>query len=369
VRFNSSHLYSVLRAIVVAAAAFIVTRCGGSPSGPGDQAPSVVSITPNEGPLIGGTAVHVTGTNFAPAAVLTIGGVPATDVVVESLTSIAAKTGPAPAGTADVSVAVGGRKGTLPGGFRYLAVSGSAPVIGSIVARGSRPGQPAGFADTGEEITVTATVDDPDTPFDRLSYQWSADTGTFSESGAVVKWRAPADAQTPATITLNLTLADNTGNSTSGSTTVVVHNSVKEVGDLAREFLLDFSDSNKSAAFVVRNFSKSPRCEPGRDEEFDDVDRNRRDFHIDSSEIRSAAVNFQFGGFPCSYAPQAGDACAAVPSAWESTCNAGATNCKPGEKSTVRGVDYVTASYEGNQWRLCASYFSGEGSLRSSFIR
>jgi hypothetical protein len=369
VRFNSRYLHPVLRAIAIAAAAFVVTRCGGSPSGPDGQTPSVLSVTPNEGPLIGGTAVRVSGTNFAPGAVLTVGGVPATDVVVESPTSIAAKTGPAAPGPADVSVSVGGRTGTLPGGFRYLAVSGSSPIIGSIQARGSRPGEPAGFADTGEELTVTATVDDPDTPFDRLSYQWTADTGTFSESGASVKWSAPADVQTPATITLNLTLSDNTGNSTTGSTTVVVHNSVKEIGDLAREFLLDFSDSNKPAAFVVRNFSKSPRCEPGRDEEFDDVDRNRREFHIDSSEIRSPVVTFQFGGFPCSYTPQPGDACAAVPSAWESTCLAGASSCKPGEKSTVRGIDYVTASYEGNEWRLCASYFQSAGSVRSNFIR
>jgi hypothetical protein len=362
-------LLSVQRALAAAALAVLMVRCSASPSGPGSKGPAVFAVSPAEGLLTGGTPIQISGANFGPNAVVTIGGVLATDIVVESVSTITAKTGPAAPGVVDVAVTVDGKTGTLSGGFKYLPVSGEPPVIASIAARGMKANEPLGFADAGEEITLTANVTDADTAADQLHFEWHADVGTISDSGAVVRWAAPADAPTPSPANISVTVSDNTGNSAVNSTIVTIHNSVKEVGDLAREFLLDFSDSSKPAAFVVRNFSKSPRCEPGRDEEFSDVDRNRHEYHIDSSEIRSPVVNFQFGGFPCSYAPQPGDACAAVPSAWESTCIAGASGCKPGEKSTVRGVDYVTASYEGTEWKLCASYFSGEGALRSNFIR
>jgi hypothetical protein len=300
---------------------------------------------------------------------VTVGGVPATDVVVESPSAITAKTGAAAVGAADVVVSVEGRTGTLPGGFTYRPVSGEPPVVMSIAARGTLPNEPLRFAELGEELTVTATVQDADSSPEQLVFQWSADAGKFSETGASVKWTAPADTPTPSLFTLSLTVSDATGNSTSSSTTVAVHNSVKEVGDLAREFLVDFSDSSKPPAFVVRNFSKSPRCEAERDDEFIQIDNNRHDYHIDSSNIGNATVSLQFGGRPCSYEPRNGDACAAVPSSWQSTCLSGATECKPGEKARTSGIDYVTASYEGNDWRLCASYFKSDGTARSTFFR
>ena len=55
-------------------------RCGGSPSGPGSQAPLVFAITPGDGPAKGGTSVHISGSNFAAGATVTIGGAAATDV-------------------------------------------------------------------------------------------------------------------------------------------------------------------------------------------------------------------------------------------------------------------------------------------------
>jgi hypothetical protein len=298
--------------------------------------------------------------------VVTVGGVPANDVVVESPSAITAKTGPSAPGPADVAVTVSGRTGRLPGAFNYLAVSGEPPVIASIVARGTRPNEPMNFADTGEEITVTATAADPDTPSEQLVFQWTADIGTFTDSGAIVKWRAPSDASTPATATLSLSVSDNTGNSATSSTTISLHDSVKEIGDLARDFLLDFSDSTKPAAFVVRNFTKSPRCERERDDEFSQIDENRRLYRITSSSVGAPKVNIQFAGRPCSYEPRDGDACAAVPSTWDSVCAGADSACKPGRSD---GIDYVTAVYEDPQWRLCASYFQSQGTARPNFIR
>jgi len=343
-------------------AALLMVRCGG-PTRPGGTTPSVFSIDPAHGSPTGGTAVRIAGDHFVAGAVVVVGGVPATDVVVESATSIAAKTGPRAPGSADVMVTVAGRSGTLAGGFTYDL---DAPPVVAIRARGTRPNEPENFADLDEEIVVTAVVEDPETPADQLTFDWTAEAGTFSGSGATVTWRAPADAPTPASVVLALTVSDRGSNHVSATAAVSLHNSRKEVGDLAREFLLDFSDSNKDAAFVVRNFSKSPRCEPERDKEFSEIDDNRKSYRITSSAVGAATVKVQFGSRPCTHEPREGDACAVIPASWDSVCVTSGTTCTPGRSD---GIDHVTAVFEQSQWRLCASYYQSRGPVRPTFIR
>jgi hypothetical protein len=357
-------------AVVLAAAAAV--RCGGSPMHPGDQPPSVSGIAPSSGPASGGTSVRITGQNFAQGATVNIGGVAATDVVVESPTAINAKTAAAAVGNADVTVTVNGRVGTLPGAFRFEQ-SGESPAIVSVTARGTRTNEPPGFADLDEEVVVSAVVQDADTPEDRLKFKWSADAGTFSGEGATVNWRAPADAPTPASITLNVEVRDDGGNAASGTTTVSLHNSVKEVGDLAREFLLDFSNSNNAPSFVVRNFSKGPRCERERDDEFSQIENNRVNYRIESSSIGPAEVSLKFVSVPCVWRPDHpifGDACAVIPAAWSSLCLKTNSECTAGEHTHVEGLDYVTAVFEQTEWRLCGSQFRSKDNVaRPNFIR
>ncbi len=50
--------------------------------------PTVSSVSPNNGPVAGGTAVTITGTNFAAGATVTFGGTAATNVVVVNGTQI-----------------------------------------------------------------------------------------------------------------------------------------------------------------------------------------------------------------------------------------------------------------------------------------
>jgi hypothetical protein len=289
--------------------------------------------------------------------------VPATDIAVESATSITAKTASHPTGASDVMVTVAGRNGTLPGAFTYD--TDSAPVITSVTAQGTRTNEPRNFADLDEEVSVTAVVQDPDTAPDRLTFEWTADAGSFNGSGSTVTWHAPTDVSTPKSIGLNVKVSDPGSNSTTGTVTVSLHDSRKEVGDLSRQFLLDFSDSSKPASFVVRNFTKSPRCEADRDEEFNEIDANRNTFRITSSSIGPATVNIGFASRPCSYLPRDGDACASVPSVWDSACAPGVT-CTPGR---TQGIDYVTAVYEDSQWKLCASYFQSGGKVQPGFIK
>jgi IPT/TIG domain len=344
------------------AVGLLLATCGGT-SGPSPTSPVVSAIDPNHGPAGGGTAIHITGDHFAAGAIVTIGGSMATEVVVESATSITAKTGIRMPGASDVTVNVSGRSGALPGGFTYEA--DTVPTITSVTAQGTRPNEPKNFADLAEEVAVTAVVEDLDTPADRLTFEWSAEEGTVNGTGANVTWRAPANTSTPKSIVLTLKVSDPGSNTTTGTVSVSVHNSRNEVGDLSREFLLDFSNSNNSPAFVVRNFSKSPRCEKERDDEFAEVDANRNTYRITSSNIGPATVKIEFASFPCSYQPRSGDACASVPSTWDSVCAPGVT-CTPGRS---QGIDYVTAVFEDSQWKLCASYFQGAGSVQPRFIR
>ena len=71
--------------------------------------PTVSSVSPNSGPAAGGTAVTITGTNFAAGATVTFGAAAASNVVVVSGTQITATTPANAAGAVTVTVTVMGR--------------------------------------------------------------------------------------------------------------------------------------------------------------------------------------------------------------------------------------------------------------------
>ena len=83
----------------------------------------VSGISPNAGPLTGGTLVTITGVGFSSGATVTIGGTPATSVVRVNATTILANTPPANglvAGAKNVVVTNNDNStSALPGGFTY----------------------------------------------------------------------------------------------------------------------------------------------------------------------------------------------------------------------------------------------------------
>ena len=81
--------------------------------------PTVSSVSPNNGPTAGGTAVTITGTNFAAGATVTFGGTAATNVVVVNSTTITATTPAGSAGAVTVTVTVNGQSGSLANGYTY----------------------------------------------------------------------------------------------------------------------------------------------------------------------------------------------------------------------------------------------------------
>jgi hypothetical protein len=255
-------------------------------------------------------------------------------------------------------------------------VNNTAPTITAITVQGTRRNEPANFADVGESVPVAATVTDPETNVDLLQYNWTATLGTFTGTGARVSWVAPAAAVTPATVTITLEVVERFGtnqeNRVNRTATIALHDSLKEVGDMARQFLLEFSDSSmRDSALIVRNFTDATKtCADGKAAESSEITRNRVDYRITSASIGNGNVTIDFGG-RCAFRNKPGDACARVPVAWTSTrlTSGGATPV--GGTERVAGAGQVTAVYLPTQgkWGLCESDFDGVLLLRSTFIR
>jgi hypothetical protein len=93
--------------------------------------PTVTSVSPNMGDAKGGTAVTITGTNFAPGATVTFGVATASKIVVVNSTTITAVTPPHIAGSANVIVTnSAGDRGSLAGAFVYTSIPPSTlPVL------------------------------------------------------------------------------------------------------------------------------------------------------------------------------------------------------------------------------------------------
>ena len=307
----------------------------------------------------------MTGTNFAAGATVTIGGTPATNVAVQNATTLTADTPQHAAGAADVSVTVAGRSATMGSAFTFVAPAASTnqpPAISGITTRGPRPGMPSRFADLDDTLTVTATVGDAETPADQLKYEWTAESGAITGTSREVTWRAPAQASTPTEVRLSLTVVETyqTVNAqglpvtaehrVTGSVSIRLHASAKEVRDLAVEFLVDFSQQRLSPEQIVRGFTDTCR---GKADELEDVRRNQREFTINSYSIEpNPPVDVAFGSF-CRNRDRFGDACAYVPVRWQSTEKSN------GRPATSVGNDQVNAVYVDNRWRLCDSDFIG----------
>ena len=108
--------------------------------------PTVSSVSPNSGPVAGGTSVTITGTNFASGATVMFGSAAATNVVVVNATTITATTPAGSAGVVTVTVTVGGQSGSLTNGFTYIGV----PTVTSV---SPNTGTTAG----GTSVTITGT--------------------------------------------------------------------------------------------------------------------------------------------------------------------------------------------------------------------
>ncbi len=106
-------------------------------------APAVMSVSPNSGPVAGGTAVTITGTNFQAGATVSFGGIASTSVTVISGTSIKATTPADAAGAVSVTVTDSNKQsGALNNGYTYtpaadFAIAAATLAPGTVAPGGS----------------------------------------------------------------------------------------------------------------------------------------------------------------------------------------------------------------------------------------
>lgn len=97
--------------------------------------PTISSLSPVDGPKSGGTEVTLTGTNFVTPATVTVDGMAAAGVVVDSSTSVRFTTPAGTIGAQDVILTTGGLTLTRSAGFTYLAELPGGPTSVSGVSR------------------------------------------------------------------------------------------------------------------------------------------------------------------------------------------------------------------------------------------
>lgn len=251
--------------------------------------------------------------------------------------------------------------------FRTASAANAPPVIQSITVD-SR-------AEANTDVQVAAVVTDQETNPSSLTYQWTATGGSFTGTGATVRWQSPAVGD-PTAVELTLTVIERytvpaagggdeaRENRVVGKATVHVNDSQREITGLASTFIDDFVHSERTPEFCVRNFSDS--CQ-GKQDELNDIRSNRATFVNDpgQSSLGSGPISFYESGSRRQPVPtsQAGFAELQAP------CRFAATNKATGQFGVAIGTCVLTAVYEDWRWRLCESNFrpAAASAFKSSF--
>ena len=356
-----------------------ITGACTSPTGPSRIGPSAAGVSPNRGTTFGGTAVTISGANFFAPVSVSFGGTNAANVVLVNPSTITAVAPVHTTGTVDVLVVANNRSAMLRGGFVYESptVINTPPRVDALNARGRRRNEPPRYADIDELVDVTAVVNDNETPAAMFTYQWTASAGTIAGTGAAATFTAPHTAAlVPVTLTVveRYLAPDATGlpveseHRVSRQVSVSVHDERKEVSDMAKDFLVMFSQSSVPPAMVVRNFLDGCGANgTGKQDEMDQIAANRQNFVIVEWFVGDPRTTIDFGGVSPFRARQA-DAWSSVDVRWKSQClkKDASIGCPSiGYVGTEAGVDWVTARYDTptDRWWLCDSDYNSSLSL------
>lgn len=235
-------------------------------------------------------------------------------------------------------------------------VVNTAPTIESLVTASPR-------AEADVPIQVTAVVKDTESTLDKLTYTWSASPqpGTFGGTPSFIgnqvinTWRPRNGEKSPDLYTITLTVSESytsagqaRQNIVSAATTVHYNDSLKEMTDLAYDFLVyKFGNFDIGPAEAVSNFSDS--CD-GKAAEFDDVKDNRAEVRIISALFPSPVATFNNDDLT--------KGTVEGPCRFEDIPNSGPY---AGRHEFVSGTCLLTTVYESAnfRWRLCESFFNG----------
>lgn len=131
----------------------VTTPGGTSATGPGDlftyfAPPAVTSVSPNAGPVGGGTSITISGTDFLGATSVTFNGAPATTFTINSANMISAITPAGGVGTVDIRV-------TTPNGTSALSAADQFTYAAAPTVNGVTPS--SGPASGGTTVTINGT--------------------------------------------------------------------------------------------------------------------------------------------------------------------------------------------------------------------
>ena len=119
----------------------------------GNCPPSITSVSPAHGSVLGGTVITITGTGLAATSAVTIGGAACTNVVVLTPTELRATTPPGAAGQAPIAIIASSGTGLAPVPFSYVLQSVSSIVPSSGLYVGGTP-----ITITGQYLAGTTSV-------------------------------------------------------------------------------------------------------------------------------------------------------------------------------------------------------------------
>lgn len=225
----------------------------------------------------------------------------------------------------------------------------TAPVIRSIAVPTSR-------VETGRDITITAVVEDAETPLSQLTYVWTSNIGTITGTGTTATWRHAPGLQRGADVVVTLMVKDTydaiLGNQIvkqdffvlSQAAPFRVHDSVAEVKELARKFLVDlFGTSSVSPIDCMVDFSDVCADLPeGKKIEFQQVVDHRRDYVVLESRVLGQTVDWR------------GSDTGSV----HSVTYYRDRRTDSGFIGTTCGDFELTVVYVTGRWWLCQSYFN-----------
>ncbi len=142
----------------------------------GNCPPSITSVSPAHGSVLGGTVITITGTGLAATSAVTIGGAACTNVVVLTPTELRATTPPGAAGQAPIAIIAPSGTSLSPVPFSYVLQS----VTSIVPSRGPYLG--------GTEITIHGSF---------LAAVTSVSIGGVPVAGVVVSNSSTITAVTP----------------------------------------------------------------------------------------------------------------------------------------------------------------------------
>ena len=248
----------------------------------------------------------------------------------------------------------------------------TAPVVKAIAASETR-------IEVGTPVTLTATVEDAETPIDNLTFSWTFPAGTTNATGngRVIAWTPSADLKTPGDFDISVTVTERytangvqAENKATSAMTLHVNNSPKELAEMSLKFLGDFANSKLSADQCLGDFSETtPTCARGKKDERDDIIDNRHDFEIVASTLRHTGLTISADKLSatvhtfCSFTSKV-----ISPNPVDESCANGA--CPLGSiQGPNQGDCFTTNVYEKGRWWICESHYKPLNGILSTYER